>query len=211
MAADPVAPDTGGPEPYWKCVAASAPQFLVALQFELVNRGMTPLGLTTRELTGAMAAEAIALYACLVIGMFCVFLSGSSFLLVFRNLQIVTVMIGLTAVAYSMGAAVAIQFLAMILITFTGLLMSWKNPAAALQVGSRLVAAYAALAIAAWLGGTPDEIVKWEGDARVLRAGTVYFFILGATELSGLHLRYVPRNRAVILNKLYGMVGKTYP
>ena len=68
----------------------------------------------------------------------------------------------------------------------------------------------AALASAMLLCDAP-EIMKWEGDARVLQAGNVYFFILGAVELSGLHLQYIPRNRVMIWTKLYGMVGKTYP
>ena len=211
MVAETVSPQVAGQEPYWKCIVAAAPQLLLALEFELVIRGYAPFGLTASDLTAAMAGEAIAVYAALVIGMLCLFLSGSSAWRTVRNFQVVAVMIGITAAAYAMGAAEAIQFLAMILFTCLGLLMSWRNPAATLQVVSRCVAAYAALAIAAVLCNTPQEINKWAADARVLQAGSVYFFIIAAVELSGLHLQYVPRNRVMIWTKLYGMVGKPYP
>jgi hypothetical protein len=210
MLADPVSPDAGGPEPYWKCVVAAVPLLLLSLEFELVTRGYTPFGLTADELIAALTGEAIALYFALVIGMYCLFLSGNSFTRAFRNLLIVTALIGITASAYSMAAAVAVQFLVMLLITCLGLLMSWKNPAATLQVVSRSLAAYAALCIAILLCDAP-EIMKWQGDARALQAGNVYFFILGAVELTGLHLQVIPRNRVMIWTKLYGMVGKSYP
>ena len=211
MLADPGSPDSGSPEPYWKCVVAAVPQFLLSLQFELVSRGFKPFNLTAPDLIAALSGEAIAIYAGGVIGMFCVFLSGNAFWRAIRNFQIVTAMIAITVSAYSTGgAAVAIQFLAMILITCLGLLMSWKNPAASLQVVSRCVVAYAAMTSAMLLCDAP-ETMKWEGDVRVLQAGSVYFFILGAVELSGLHLRYIPRNRVMIWTKLYGIVGKTYP
>lgn len=139
-----------------------------------------------------------------------VFLAGSSFTRAFRNFLILSALVGIAASGYSMGAAVAIQFLVMIVDTCLGLLMIWKNPAATLQIVSRVLAGYAALSIATALCNAP-EIMKWQGDVRALQAGTVYFFILGAVELSGLHLQVIPRNRVKIWNWLYGWVGKSYP
>ena len=43
MVADPVSPDAVGPEPYWKCVVAAAPQLLLSLEFELVTPGLRAL------------------------------------------------------------------------------------------------------------------------------------------------------------------------
>jgi hypothetical protein len=207
----PAPPAADVPAPYWKCVVAAAPPLLVALQFAFAHWNLRLFGLSDYDLTGALAVEAIALYAAMMFGIFWAFLSGGPFLRRMRNWQMLIVFAACAGAAYAVGASEALQFLVMAAVTFFGLLLSWKQPSALMQAASRWAVAYAALALAASMFHTPESITNWRGDPRVLDAGTLYFFLIAAVELSGLHLRIVPRYRVLVMTKLYGMVGKAYP
>jgi hypothetical protein len=208
---EPQPADDDGPAPYWKCIVAAAPQLLIALQCLLAHWDIRFFGMSNYDLTAALAVEGFALGAALMFGLFWVFLSGGPIRRTIRNWQIGMVFAAYAGAAYSLGAAEALQFLAMIIITYLGLLMTWKHPSALLQGFARWAVAYAALLLSAKLFGTPDTVSKWGGDLRVLHAAALYFFILGSVELSGFYLQYLPRNRVRILTEVYGFFGKTYP
>jgi hypothetical protein len=207
----PAPPAADVPAPYWKCVVAAGPQLLLALQFLLAHWDIRFLGASDANLTSAVAVEALAIYVAMVVCLSGLFLSGGRFLRAFRNYQIGLAFAVTAMVSFALGVAAALQFIAMTVVTYLGLFMSWNHPSVLLQAASRWAVAYAALALAASMFHAPESITNWRGDPRVLDAGTLYFFLIAAVELSGLHLRIVPRYRVLVMTKLYGMVGKAYP
>ena len=208
----PAKVEDDAPAPYWKCVVAAAPQLLVGLQLLLAHWDIRFLGVSDADLTAAVAIEALMIYVALVVLLSVIFLpTGIPFMRALRNYQIGLVFVVTALLSFAFGVAAALQFIAMTVITYLGLFMSWKQPSVRLQFVSRWLVAYAALALAVSMFHTPENLAKWRGELSVLDAGTLYFFLIGAVELAGVHLRTVPRYRVRILTFLYGIVGKTYP
>lgn len=164
------------PAPYWKCVAAALPDLFLALQFLMVTvRGQPFLGalaLWKTQTPGQARTRAVCFW-----GLFALYV-----LLAMKG--------GLMQLA---------AFLFLTVSTYLGLFLNWRSPSALVQLGVRWVVGFAIFILVVGVLRTPKDVDRWAGNADVMLAGVVFFALAGLVELSGFHLRFIPRHASRIL------------
>ena len=191
---DPDPDDTAAP--WWKCVVAALPNLLLGLQFLVVaGTGKAFYFVTTHGLTAVMQAELVVLNSMAFLGLVGLYRPATTGRKVFRAVAFW----GLFAAYVYMtlesgGLQQLVLFLSATFVTYLGLFLNWRSPSALLQLGARYIVCFVLFILVPHFFGAPGNVSTWSGLDSVLRAGAAYFLILGALELSGLYLRFIPRH-----------------
>ena len=190
-------PDPGEtPAPWWKCVAAALPNLLLGLQFLLVAAtGRAFYAVTPEALTTVMQAELWVLNSMTFLGLVGLYRPVGRARKVLRTVAFW----GLFAIYVYMilesgGVQQLLIFVAATFVTYLGLFLNWNSPSALLQLGARFIVCFVLFILVPKFFGAPSNVNTWVGLESVLRGGAAYFLLLGALELSGLYLRFIPRH-----------------
>lgn len=91
------------------------------------------------------------------------------------------------------GWVVGLGFMAALLATNVGLLLTWRTPTAALQLLARSLAAFGVMLVSLGLAGQRGDLADWRATTATYLTGSFYFLTLAVLEMTGLFLRTIPR------------------
>jgi hypothetical protein len=93
----------------------------------------------------------------------------------------------------ALDSGVGIGFVAVMLATNVGVLLTRQPDTVAVQLVARSCVSFFLLVFCLLLAGQRDELAHWRATGATFLAGALYFTVLALLEMSGLFLRTLPR------------------
>ena len=180
--------------PWWKCFVAAAPTLLLGTQFLVVAlTGKAFFFATPQALTAVMQAEFLVIHSVFFLGMFAFYRPAGVARRAFRAAAFWGLFAFYVYHAMESGLDQALTFVTATFVTYLGVFLNWHSPSALLQLAVRYAVCFPAFILIPKLFDAPGNVGAWTGLESVLQGGAAYFLLLGALELSGLYLRFIPR------------------
>ena len=191
------------PASWWKVLLAALPLLAVGLHYLLVSRGTAVFGATPERLGAAMQVEFMVIHSTLFIGWMALWKPPTRRAAIIRAIGLW----GIFFVVYiawlrERGLEDLLIFLGATLVTYLGLFLNWRSDTARIQLAVRWLVTFLVFMLATH--GAGGLVNLWSGPRALdaVNGGALYFLALGAIELTGFYLRWIPLNARRLIDSL---------